>query len=162
MAKLFLLFGSNIGNRSENISKALTLVSEALGVIGDTSSFYETAAWGNTNQASFYNLVCTLNTITKPELVLEKILAIEESLGRVRNQKWEARIIDIDILYYDDLIVDTPQLKIPHPLLQERRFTLMPLDEIEPNFIHPSYHLSNSELLERCTDALEVEKVSSL
>ena len=159
MSKVILLFGSNIGNKTENITKALSQVSGSLGEIIRTSSLYETAAWGNTNQESFYNLVCTLNTSFSPEQILKKILEIEQKLGRIRVKKWEARIIDIDILYIDDIIFKSETLQIPHPLLHERKFTLMPLVQIAPDYIHPILKLTSIELLQNCKDSLDVKEV---
>ena len=159
MAKLFLLFGSNIGNRSENISKAIYFVSKDIGEIFNTSSLFETDAWGNTNQDSFYNLVCEVSTNDGPELILTKILEIEQKLGRVRVKKWEARIIDIDILYIDDIIFKSETLQIPHPLLHERKFTLMPLVQIAADYIHPILKLTSIELLQNCKDSLDVKEV---
>jgi 2-amino-4-hydroxy-6-hydroxymethyldihydropteridine diphosphokinase len=105
-----------------------------------------------TEQQSFYNQVIEFSTIVDPQQVLVKILAIEEKLGRVRNEKWGARIIDIDILYYDDVVIESENLKIPHPYLHERRFTLAPLVEILPTFMHPSMHQTNEVLMMNCTD----------
>lgn len=159
MAKVFLLFGSNIGDRQGFINDAIVSVSKEIGTILKQSSIFETSAWGNTAQQSFYNSVAIVESTLPPELLLNVILRIEKELGRVRINKWEARSIDIDILYYDDLIFESENLMIPHPLLHQRRFTLVPLVEIAPNHIHPKLKLSNSQLLDASIDTLDVIKV---
>jgi 2-amino-4-hydroxy-6-hydroxymethyldihydropteridine diphosphokinase len=152
MHQLILLFGSNLGDRLSNIHQATQQCMIEIGEIKSQSSIYETAPWGMTEQQSFYNQVIEFSTIVDPQQVLVKILAIEEKLGRVRNEKWGARIIDIDILYYDDVVIESENLKIPHPYLHERRFTLAPLVEILPTFMHPSMHQTNEVLMMNCTD----------
>lgn len=152
MHQLILLFGSNLGDRLSYIHQATQHCMIELGEIKSQSSIYETAPWGITEQQSFYNQVIEFFTILNPQDVLMKILAIEEKLGRVRHEKWGARIIDIDILYYDDIVIESENLKIPHPYLHERRFTLAPLVEILPSFIHPTIHVTNEVLLRNCRD----------
>jgi 2-amino-4-hydroxy-6-hydroxymethyldihydropteridine diphosphokinase len=158
MAKVFLLFGSNIGDRQGYINDAIVAVSYEIGSILKQSSIFETSAWGNTAQQSFYNTVAVVETKLLPQQLLSVILNIEKELGRERINKWEARVIDIDILYYDDLIFKSENLMIPHPLLHQRKFTLIPLVEIAPNYIHPELQLSNCQLLNCCIDNLEVKK----
>lgn len=152
MHQLILLFGSNLGDRLSYIHQATQHCMIELGEIKSQSSIYETAPWGITEQQSFYNQVIEFSTIVNPQDVLMKILAIEEKLGRVRHEKWGARIIDIDILYYDDVVIESENLKIPHPYLHERRFTLAPLVEILPSFIHPTIHVTNEVLMRNCRD----------
>lgn len=123
------------------------------------SSVYQTAAWGNTQQADFLNQVIGIETQNSPDVLLQGLLKIEQDMGRNRNEKWEPRIIDLDILFFDSLILDIPELKIPHPYLHVRRFTLVPLHEIVPFLIHPVFNKSVSELLEACSDHSKVIKL---
>src|ERR1044071_8642758 len=148
---MFLLLGSNLGDRLANLDEA----KRQLGNIVATSSVYETAAWGNTNQGSFLNQVVQINAKLYPEDLLKKIQDIEIGMGRRRVEKWGPRIIDIDILFYKDLVINTPDLVIPHPEIQNRRFTLIPLLELT-NMVHPVLKKTISELLDECNDLLPV------
>ena len=146
---VYLLLGSNLGNRKEIIDKAVELLRQKVGVIILQSKDYETAPWGVTDQPDFLNLVVSIETRLKPFEILEKTQSIENQLGRVRKEKWGARLIDIDILFYGNEIIDEPNLKIPHPLLQERDFALSPLVEIAPDFVHPVLGQTILELREK-------------
>ena len=150
---MFLLLGSNLGDRLANLDEA----KRQLGNIVATSSVYETAAWGNTNQGSFLNQVVQINAKLYPEDLLKKIQDIEIGMGRRRVEKWGPRIIDIDILFYKDLVINTPDLVIPHPEIQNRRFTLVPLLELT-NMVHPVLKKTISELLDECNDLLPVTR----
>lgn len=161
MNKVYLLIGGNMGNRKKQLQKAAIKIGEACGTITLLSHFYETAAWGKTNQPSFFNQAITLNTLLPPNDLLHAILHIETSMGRHRVEKFGPRIIDIDILLFNDEIIDHPNLKIPHPELPNRRFALEPLSEIAPGVIHPVFKKSILCLLEECTDALEVRKLEN-
>ena len=156
---VFLLLGTNLGDLGDNLAAAIHHIGERVGKIVRASSHYRTAAWGKTDQPEFCNQVIEVETFSTPEEVLTQVLAIEALLGRERKEKWGERLIDIDILYYGDRIVQSPGLIIPHPHLQNRRFTLVPLCEIAPEFIHPVLLKTNSELLEQCPDQLAVHKV---
>ncbi len=156
--QIYLSLGSNVGNRSEQLNKAIELLNESGGV-KKISAVYETAAWGNTNQPPFLNLVLMMMTNDDSVNFMKKLLLIEEKMGRVRNQKWEARIIDIDILYFNSEIINDQELIVPHPHLQERKFVLEPLVEIAPDFIHPVLKLNSLELLNNCTDQLQIKKL---
>jgi 2-amino-4-hydroxy-6-hydroxymethyldihydropteridine diphosphokinase len=156
---VFLLLGTNLGNLGDNLAAAIHLIGERVGNIMRVSSHYRTAAWGKTDQPEFCNQVIEVSTLSNPEEVLAQVLAIEALLGRERKERWAERLIDIDILYYNDRVVQSPGLIIPHPHLQNRRFTLVPLCEIAPAFVHPVLHKTNSELLEQCPDQLAVDKV---
>ena len=156
MPDTFLLLGSNLGNREHFLNEASVQLSNHVGRITRKSAIYETAAWGLEDQAAFLNQVLQISTILSPENILTQIHKIEKELGRERIIKWGARVIDIDILYYDDLVVKSPGLVIPHPHLQERRFTLMPLAEIAPTYVHPVFRKTNQALLEECPDNLPV------
>jgi 2-amino-4-hydroxy-6-hydroxymethyldihydropteridine diphosphokinase len=156
---VYILLGSNQGNAIENLKTAASLLEEKYGNIIQYSSFYRTEAWGNTKQAAFLNQVLLLQTKFTPMECLAINLAIESSMGRIRKVKWEPRVIDIDILYFNNEIIETPQLTIPHPQIANRRFTLIPLAEIAPNLVHPQLGLNSVELLKSCPDKLEVEKM---
>lgn len=159
MFTAYLLLGSNLGNREGYISTAVRLIENQCGKVVKQSSYYETAAWGNTNQPSFYNQVLVLKTTILPIPLMQLLLAIELEIGRERKEKYGARIIDIDMLLVDQLVIDHPVLKLPHPLLTERRFALMPLAEVAPHLQHPLAQKKILELLVLCTDTLNVEKI---
>ncbi|MBL7713725.1 MAG: 2-amino-4-hydroxy-6-hydroxymethyldihydropteridine diphosphokinase, partial [Chitinophagaceae bacterium] len=122
MSTAYLLLGSNQGDRQAILQQALVLLEGPAGHIVQRSGIYETAAWGNTDQPSFLNQAVQLQTRLAPEALLSATQAIEHRLGRLRIEKWGQRTLDIDILFYDDLQMDTPQLRIPHPELGNRRF----------------------------------------
>jgi 2-amino-4-hydroxy-6-hydroxymethyldihydropteridine diphosphokinase len=157
--KVFLILGSNLGDRLHYFQQALELIEQNVGQIIQQSSLYETASWGVENQPSYLNQVIEINTRLSPSMLINSILNIESLLGRVRNIKWESRVIDIDILYINNLIINTKELIIPHPRLHLRKFTLIPLCEIAPNFIHPVFKITQNKLLETCDDLLTVKKV---
>ncbi|MEO8150488.1 MAG: 2-amino-4-hydroxy-6-hydroxymethyldihydropteridine diphosphokinase [Bacteroidia bacterium] len=158
MHTVFLLLGSNLGNRLQHFADADLFLEQQIGAITKSSSIYETAPWGFTEQPEFLNKVIEVKTKLTPQEVLQKILTIEIKLGRARNEKWHERIIDIDILFYDDLIIHEDNLKIPHPHLHERRFTLEPLNEIAHQLIHPLLKKNIAELIFECADNSSVEK----
>jgi 2-amino-4-hydroxy-6-hydroxymethyldihydropteridine diphosphokinase len=157
---IFLLLGSNQGHPLENLSAARMRLEKDAGKIIKQSAVYRTAAWGKTDQPDFYNQVIELSSALNGEELLGKILTIEKDLGRVRSEKWGSRTIDIDILFIGGLHIDSPDLKVPHPGIAERKFTLVPLAEIAPEFWHPVLHKKVSALLEACADPLGVEVVS--
>ena len=157
MPELYLLSGSNLGDREKNLKNALSLINNSIGKIVVRSKIYETEPWGVSGQPLFLNQVIKALTNFSPDEVLQKIKKIEGALGRKRREKWAARIIDIDILYYDDLVINTRDLKIPHPEIINRRFTLAPLTEIAPDFIHPVANVINRVLYEKCEDTRRVD-----
>jgi 2-amino-4-hydroxy-6-hydroxymethyldihydropteridine diphosphokinase len=157
---LYLLLGSNLGDRLSVLALASDRIGERIGPVVRTSGIYETAPWGVTDQPSFLNQVLAIRTSYVPEEVLRLILDIEHELGRVRYERWGARVIDIDILFYEDLVLDSARLTVPHPRLHERRFTLVPLVEIAPDLIHPVLHKPLTQLLNSCTDSSEVNAFS--
>ena len=157
MPNVYLLLGGNLGDRILYLQQARESIDRRVGSITRTSNVYETAAWGKTDQPTFLNQVLEVHTTLSPEEVLQSINAIEHELGRIRQEHWGARVIDIDILFYDDLVQQTQRLTIPHPQLHLRRFTLMPLAEIAPDQVHPVLGKSITQLLESCPDELEVK-----
>jgi len=148
----FISLGTNMGDRLLNLEQAKTAIEQIDIEVISGSSIYETEAWGNKSQAAFYNQVCQIKTFLDPSSLLKSLLAIEKSLGRERKQKWEARIIDIDVLFFNNEIINEVGLAIPHPHLHERRFVLIPLVEIAPNIIHPVLKKTSAELLNQLTD----------
>lgn len=162
MNKAILLLGTNVGERKKNLSDARHLLSSEIGPVDACSSLYETQAWGNTEQEAFLNQVLVVRTEHSAREVMERILAIERKLGRERTAKWAPRVIDIDILFYENEILDEPGLQIPHPFLHQRRFTLVPLAELIPHYIHPVLQKSIGQLLRETEDILEVVKVDGL
>lgn len=155
MNKVYLSLGGNLGDRTKRLAQARRLIEEKIGPIIQQSSIYETKAWGIENQPDFLNQVVIIETNLSPQKTLSIALAIELLLGRVRTQKWYKRTIDIDILFYEDLILEKEQLTIPHPFISERNFVLAPLAEIVPEFLHPVLQKTMAQLYENCTDKLE-------
>ena len=159
MAEVYLLLGSNLGDRLQHLGKAKVLIAERCGAIAAQSAIYETAAWGNTEQQSFYNQAIGISTSLSPVNLLVAVKAIEREVGRTETVHWGPRIIDIDIILYGAEVVDLPQLQIPHPYMHQRRFTLAPLAEIAGNVIQPVFNKTVSELLAVCSDTSEVTKI---
>lgn len=162
MENVFLLLGGNQANTLSLFKQALQrLHLQGVGVV-KTSALYQTAAWGNTHQSPYYNVCVESNTSFSPTQLLECILLIEKELGRVRStDQYAERGIDIDILFYNDFVLESPALTLPHPRLHLRKFTLIPLTEIAPNFVHPKFDLAISDLLNQCTDTLAVEAIGN-
>jgi len=155
---VYLLLGSNLGDSKTVLKSALLLIEEEIGKIVKLSASYRTAPWGVTDQPDYLNQVAKVETALSAHDTLRGVLEIEKWLGRIRKEKWEARIIDIDILYFDNCIINEPDLKIPHPLLHLRKFVLVPLNEIAPDFVHPGFNTSNSHLLAQLDDRSSVER----
>jgi 2-amino-4-hydroxy-6-hydroxymethyldihydropteridine diphosphokinase len=159
MHTLYLLLGSNIGDSALQIENAIQHIEKKIGLIEKKSSLYSTAAWGNIKQNDFINQVILVQTTLSAANVLAHIFAIEKKMGRVRTYKNAAREIDIDILFLDDVIIDTNTLTIPHKEIQNRRFVLEPLNEISPTLLHPVLQMDIKTLLHICTDSLNVQKI---
>ena len=156
MNDAYLLIGGNIGNRVSFLQKSIESIEQSCGKISNKSLLYETQAWGKTDQDPFLNQVLKISTDLSPTELLEKLLTVEKQLGRIRDEKYGARTIDIDILYFGDEIISEPRLTIPHPRIAERRFVLVPLAEIAKTLIDPMLQQSIEILLKNCTDQLEV------
>lgn len=156
----FLLIGGNLGDRQKNLKQATAAIAQQCGYILKTSAIYETAAWGLQMQPAFLNQAIELQTFSKPHILLQRLLNIEKSLGRVRDGKYGPRLIDIDMLLYANDVINEVDLIIPHPELQNRRFALTCLADIAPDVIHPLFQKSISQLLQECTDPLAVQKFS--
>ena len=162
MNKVFFITGGNIGNRKKNIETAATLIETNIGRIIQSSKIYETDAWGITDQQTFYNQVLIVESKFSAQEVIQKILKIEEEMGRVRTIKNAARIIDIDILFFNDETVKEQNLIIPHQEIANRRFVLVPLNELVPEMVHPILKKSIRELLSLCKDPLKVAPLPPL
>ncbi len=162
MKKAYLLLGSNMGNKRQNLLDALQHIENYAGKITLKSSLYETAPWGVSDQPAFFNQAVLLETHLEPQLLMHELLAVERLLGRKRNdtEKWTQRIIDIDILFYNDDSIQTEELTIPHPRLHERNFALKPMLELDPQHRHPVMGLNIEELLKNCSDTLLVKKLN--
>lgn len=163
MHEVFLGIGGNIGNKKYNFLKTYILIQNRLGKIQKVSSVYETPPWGFKSDDLFWNMVIKIECRLSPEGLIKEIRSIENSFNRERTERtYISRKIDIDILYYDNLVTDTKNLIIPHPRLPERLFVLAPLSEIAPSFKHPSLRLTNRELLNKCKDESVIKKICTL
>lgn len=158
MNTTYLLLGSNDGERLGHIQSALIHIKNDIGSITKQSKIYETAAWGLEDQPDFLNMAIEVQTELTPEDLLKKVDEIENVLGRKRTIKWGQRTLDIDILFYNDLNIYTNQLRIPHPFIAERRFALVPLNDIAADHILPATGTTVSQLLSECTDPLTVQE----
>lgn len=152
----YLLTGSNEGDRYQQLSSAGNLIEKQAGKVVQASSIYETEAWGKEGLPPHLNQALQLETTFAPENLLKILQQIETQLGRVRKEKWGVRKIDIDIIYFENRIINRPELQIPHPFLHLRRFTLVPLAEISPDFQHPQFLKTNAALLAELQDPLKV------
>ncbi len=157
----YILLGGNVGKVTEQLDTATNYINKEIGKVLRKSAIYQTAAWGKKDQPDFLNRVLIVATNLTATALLKHCLAIENKLGRQRTIKNAPRLIDIDILFYNKDIVNEENLKIPHPFLQDRRFTLIPLNELAPGFKHPQNGKTIHQLLLECKDPLAVKKIKS-
>jgi len=155
----YLLIGGNEGDRSAYLQETTRRIQYPGSRLLQNSSVYETAAWGKTDQPAFLNQALALETPLDAPSLMKRLLATEEELGRVRTQRYGSRTIDIDILFFNEDVIQLPWLTIPHPEVARRRFALTPLDEIASGYIHPILHKTIHILLAECPDVLEVKKL---
>lgn len=160
MHQVVLLIGGNLGDRKRLIEEARCLLSE-IGTIKTASNVYESHAWGDASEGQYLNQALVIETASSPINLIQMTQEIENRLGRTRNILWGNRTMDIDIIYFDDLVYQDENLIVPHPLMSERNFVLVPLVEILPYFVHPVFKVNNKELLLRCRDKSEVKIYSS-
>ena len=161
MNRAYLLIGGNMGNREKNFTIARGYIERYCGPVIRSSSLYETAAWGKTDQPSFLNQALEIETDLDAEQLMKQVLEMEKLMGRERKEKYGPRIIDIDILLFNNEQYDLPFLKIPHPEMQNRRFALIPLAEIAEDLQHPVFKKTIGQLLNECPDKLEVKKYTT-
>lgn len=161
MNHVYLLTGSNQGNRMQLLQQCNTMVAERIGNVIASSKIYETASWGNESLPEHLNQALLVETFLPPMAILTQIHEIEKVLGRQRNEKWGLRTIDIDIIFFNEEVIQTKALIIPHPLLQERNFALKPMAEIARKYIHPVLHKNVGTLLKESKDMLEVKIFSA-
>ncbi len=158
MNKLYLLLGSNLGNTKTQLVKAIRQIEKQIGKAIRQSGLYSTAAWGNTKQPDFLSQVIIVQTNLSAPQTMQTILNIEKKMGRIRTVKNAPRVIDIDILFFNKEIIEQEHLSIPHPQIQNRRFVLVPLNQLSPNLKHPVLNKTVHQLLINCPDRLNVKK----
>ena len=158
MNNIYLLLGSNMGNSKARLLKAVVQIEKQIGTVIRQSGLYSTAAWGNANQPDFLNQVIILETKLSAPQTMQTILNIEKKMGRIRTVKNAPRVIDIDILFFNKEIIEQEHLSIPHPQIQNRRFVLVPLNQLSPNLKHPILNKTVHQLLINCSDKLNVKK----
>lgn len=155
-----MLLGANLGDPIQQFRSANLLIVSRIGPIIKQSDVYVSPSWGDVGiQPDYLNQAILVETSLEPTLVLEEILKIETELGRIRTVKWGARVIDIDILYIDDLIIDLPNLVVPHPLLQMRNFALLPMMDLNVNWVHPVLNLGVDQMIRLCSDTAKVVRL---
>lgn len=155
----YLLLGANLGDRFKQLEAARQAIQEQVGRILQASAVYETQAWGVSQGPAYLNQVLLVETFLAPEQLLTRTGRIEALLGRTRTLKWESRLIDIDILFYEQRVMNTADLVLPHPHLHKRKFTLVPLVELAPDLLHPVLKKTSRQLLNELQDPLEVRKI---
>lgn len=159
MNDLLLGIGTNKGNRKANLALAHRLLSRNIGIVHRESPIYETAPWGGVEQAPYYNQALWVKTNLSLEEAFRKCQILEQKMGRHSREKWGPRIIDLDLLYYNDEVYEASQLVVPHEQLPNRRFVLCPLYDIAPDYLHPKLQKTTGELLTLCQDTLAVDAI---
>ena len=158
----YIAIGSNMDSPEANCREAADLIDDHPAIsVSSRSSLYETEPFGNTEQDWFVNSVIEVTTHLSPELFFKACLAIEKVMGRVRDEKWGPRVIDLDILFYDDFVFKERNLEIPHPGIAERSFVLVPMNEIAPDHVHPKLKKTIEALLEQLPNPQQVNRLSS-
>lgn len=160
MNTAYLLTGGNLDDREKNLAAAKEHIHLQCGKIISASALYETAAWGKTDQPLFLNQALEIQTALNARQLMRRILKVEKLMGRERKEKYDPRVIDIDILLFNKERHNYPLLKLPHPEMQNRRFALLPLAEIAPGIVHPVLNKTIKKLLEECAYELAVKKYS--
>ena len=164
MTRSYILFGSNQGDKEALLEQACTLINNRCGMLVERSSAYITEPWGFEAEEWFLNELLVVETELEPDELMDALLEIEKELGRVRHPKQKAytsRTIDLDILYYGNQILNTEKVTVPHPRLHLRKFALLPLCEVIPDFLHPKLNLSQEELLQNCPDTSTVQQLNN-
>lgn len=163
MNVIYLCLGGNIGHRIKHLNQALEHITHKVGHVLKKSKIYETEAWGVAQQQPYLNMVVEVQTLLKPEELIAKLLQIEITLGRTRSytQVYESRTIDIDILFYNQSVINTPELIIPHPRMHLRKFVLIPMQDVNSDYIHPILNKKMITLLQECHDNLKVNLYQS-
>ena len=159
MTRCYILFGSNQGDKKVLLEEACRQIEIHCGMLAERSSGYLSEPWGFEAEEWFLNALLVVETELEPDALMDALMKIEAALGRVRDPKakgYRSRTVDLDILYYGDHVVRTEKVIAPHPRLHLRRFALMPLCELVPDFLHPEFHVSQQELLENCSDTSKV------
>ena len=155
----YLLIGGNLGDRSSYLEQAISKIASRCGKINKTSAVYESDAWGSNGQSPYLNQALELYTTLEAPVLLTITQSIEDELGRIRTEQYGARTMDIDILYFNDTIINTPSLMIPHPRISERKFVLLPMNEIAKAYFDPVIKMTVKEMLDACSDKLNVHMV---
>jgi 2-amino-4-hydroxy-6-hydroxymethyldihydropteridine diphosphokinase len=149
MSIVYIGIGSNLGNRRKNCRDAIELLKKKGVIVNKNSSFYKTEPWGIKDQPKFLNVAIEIETDLKPHDLLAVLKKVEDEIGRKKSYKWGPRLIDLDILFFGNIVIDEDNLKIPHPLMHEREFVLRPLQEIAPDMVHPLFKIKVGELLQQ-------------
>lgn len=159
MNKVFLSLGANLGNKAKNLSSAIELILNEIGTVEKVSGVYNSEPWGFEAEHCFYNMIVEVHTELNPQDLLRSCQNVEKTIGRIKTHDtfgYTSRVIDIDIVFYEDQIINEEHLIIPHYLMHERFFVLKPMNELAPNFVHPKLKKSIAELLKECDDHSEV------
>ncbi|RFS26317.1 2-amino-4-hydroxy-6-hydroxymethyldihydropteridine diphosphokinase [Chitinophaga silvatica] len=159
MNTAILLIGGNLGDRISNLSKAVQLIAQKAGPVLKISALYQTAPWGSVDQPDYLNQALMIHTSLDALTLLHTLLDIEREIGRIRQEKWGARVIDIDLIFFNDDIISLPELRVPHPRMHLRNFVLVPLLEIIPDYVHPVIKLPIRELAAECIDTLPAKRI---